>query len=49
MQIQDSDFVPVPSYSQSTVSNAAWVQVTLTKIEPDGTRTQTIAIAPKAK
>jgi len=43
------DFAPLPTYQETRNSNAAWVQVTLTKTEPDGTRTQTIAIVPKAK
>jgi hypothetical protein len=43
------DFAPLPTYQETRNSNAAWVQVTLTKTEADGTRIQTIAIAPKAK
>jgi hypothetical protein len=43
------DFAPPPTYQETRNSNPAWVQVTLTKVEADGTRTQTIAIAPKAK
>ena len=43
------DFAPLPTYNETRNSNGAWVQVTLTKTEPDGTRTQTIAIATKAK
>jgi hypothetical protein len=43
------DFAPLPTYQETRNSNAAWVQVTLTKTEADGTRTQTVAIAPKAK
>jgi len=43
------DFASLPTYQETRNSNAAWVQVTLTKTEPDGMRSQTIAIAPKAK
>jgi len=43
------DFAPLATYQETRNSNAAWVQVTLTKTEADGTRTQTVAIAPKAK
>jgi hypothetical protein len=49
MSVKNDDFKPLPTYQETHNRNAAWVQVTLTKIEPDGTRTQTIAIAPKAK
>jgi hypothetical protein len=41
------DFAPLPAYQETRNSNAAWVQVTLTKIESDGTRTQTSIIASK--
>jgi hypothetical protein len=43
------DFPALPQYSETRNSNAAWVQIILTKSEADGTRTQTVAIAPKAK
>jgi hypothetical protein len=49
MSNSSADFAPLPSYQETRNSNAAWVQVTLTKTEADGTRTQTVAIAPKAK
>jgi hypothetical protein len=43
------DFAPLPTYQETRNGNPAWVQIVLTKTEADGTRTQTIAIAPKAK
>jgi hypothetical protein len=49
MSNQSQDFAPLPQYVETTAKNKSWVNVTLTKIEADGTRTQTIAIAPKAK
>jgi hypothetical protein len=49
MSNSSADFAPLPTYQETRNSNAAWVQVTLTKTEADGTRTQTVAIAPKAK
>jgi hypothetical protein len=47
MQIQDPDFAPVPNYSQSTVSNAAWVNITLIRTDADGSRSQVLIIAAK--
>ena len=44
---KQQDFAPLPTYQETRNSNAAWVQVTLTKIESDGTRTQTSIIASK--
>jgi len=41
------DFAPLPTYQETRNSNAAWVQVTLTKVEADGTRTQTSIIVSK--
>jgi hypothetical protein len=49
MSAKTDDFQPLPTYQETRNSNAAWVQVTLTKVEPDGTRTQTIAIAHKVR
>jgi hypothetical protein len=46
---KEQDFAPLPTYQETRNSNAAWVQVTLSKTEADGTRTQTIAIAHKVK
>jgi hypothetical protein len=41
------EFAPIPSYTQSSVSNASWVNVTLTKIDPDGSTTQVFFLAKK--
>jgi len=41
------DFAPLPTYQETRNSNAAWVQVTLTKTEADGTRTQKSIIVSK--
>ena len=41
------DFAPLPTYQETRNSNAAWVQITLTKVESDGTRTQTSIIVSK--
>jgi hypothetical protein len=41
------DFAPLPTYQETRNSNAAWVQVTLTKVESNGTRTQTSIIVSK--
>jgi hypothetical protein len=41
------DFAPIPSYTQSSVSNASWVNVTLTKTDSDGSTTQVFFLAKK--
>jgi hypothetical protein len=43
------DFAPLPTVTQSTNSNQSWVVVTLTKDNPDGSRSQTTAIAAKPR
>jgi hypothetical protein len=47
MQIQDPDFAPIPSYSQTKVANDSWVNITLTKVDSDGSRSQVLIIAAK--
>ncbi len=47
MQIKDPDFAPISSYTQSSVSNASWVNVTLTKTDSDGSKTQVFFLAKK--
>ena len=44
---QNQDFQAQPSYEQTTKSNETWVNVTLTKTDPDGSRTQVSFIAKK--
>jgi hypothetical protein len=41
------DFPPLPSYSQSSVSNASWVNVTLTTTHSDGSKSQVFFLAKK--
>jgi hypothetical protein len=41
------DFAPLPSYTQTIQSNQAWVVLTLVRTDPDGSKTQVIAIEPK--
>lgn len=43
------DFAPLPQYDQTTVKNDSWVNVTVTRTDPDGSTTQTSTILPKAK
>jgi hypothetical protein len=47
MQIQDPDFAPIPSYSQTKVANASWVNITLTRVDGDGSRSQVLIIGSK--
>jgi hypothetical protein len=47
MQIQDSDFAPVPSYSQTKISNDSWINITLTKVDSDGSKSQVLILAAK--
>jgi hypothetical protein len=47
VQIQDPDFTPVPSYSQTKVANESWVNITLTRVDADGSRSQVLIIAAK--
>jgi len=44
---KNDDFAPLPIYKESTTANSNWVNVTLTRIDPDGTTTQTSSIVPK--
>jgi hypothetical protein len=41
------DFAPTPAYNQTSNENSAWVVVTTTVSYPDGSRSQTSAIAAK--
>jgi hypothetical protein len=34
---KNQDFAPLPIYQETRNSNAAWVQITVTKTEADGT------------
>lgn len=43
----DKDFQPLPTYAQTTTQNESWVNVTVTKTDPDGSRSQVLFIANK--
>jgi hypothetical protein len=44
---KSNDFPPLPTYSQSKTANEAWVNVTTTRTDSDGTVTQTSAFISK--
>ena len=44
---QSQDFTPPPTYSQSKTSNESWINVTTTKVEGDGSITQSQTIISK--
>ena len=44
---QDQDFQPLPVFQQSQTQNQTWVNVTTTRIDPDGTTTQHSQIISK--
>ena len=43
----DKDFQPLPQYSQSTIENSSWVNVTLTTTHSDGSKSQVFFLAKK--
>jgi len=43
----NSDFPPLPNYSQSTTQNASWINITLIRVDGDGSRSQVLIIAAK--
>ncbi len=47
MQIKDPDFAPIPSYSQTKITNDSWINITLTKLDSDGSKSQVLIIAAK--
>jgi hypothetical protein len=47
MNNPSQDFAPLPIYQETSTSNGSWVNVTLTKTEPDGSKTQTSTIVSK--
>jgi hypothetical protein len=49
MSSPTQDFAPLPQYSQTTTKNESWVNVTLTRSNPDGSKSQVATILPKAK
>jgi hypothetical protein len=46
---QFQDFATLSSYSQTTTKNESWVNVTVTRTDPDGSKSQKLTIAPKVK
>lgn len=44
---QNQDFQPLPEYSQTSVSNATYTNVTTTRTDSDGTVTQVLQIISK--
>ncbi len=49
MSNQSQDFAPLPIYKETSTSNTAWVNVTVTRTDPDGSKSQVATILPKAK
>jgi hypothetical protein len=47
MSAKTDDFQLLPQYKETSISNSNWVNVTLTKVESDGTKTQVSAIVSK--
>lgn len=47
MTAQDDDFKSLPTYTEASTSNGSWVNVTVTKTESDGTKTQVSNIVSK--
>jgi hypothetical protein len=49
MNSQSQVFLPLPTYTQTITKNDFWVNVTITRTDPDGSKSQTSTIAPKLK
>ena len=47
MSAKTDDFQPLPQYEETFTSNSSWVNVTLTRTDPDGSKTQTSTIVSK--
>lgn len=47
MSNKNDDFKPLPTYQETSNSNGSWVQVTLTRTDSDGTKTQVSSIVSK--
>ena len=41
------DFAPLPTYKETTIANQSYVNVTLTRVDPDCSTTQTSTIVRK--
>ena len=44
---QNQDFQPLPTYKETTTQNANWVNVTVTRTDSDGSKSQVFFIAKK--
>jgi len=49
MNSQSQVFLPLPIYTQTITKNENWVNVTITRTDPDGSKSQVLTIAPKLK
>jgi hypothetical protein len=49
MSSQAQDFAPLAQYSQTTTKNESWVNVTVTRTDSDGSKSQVATILPKTK
>jgi len=47
MSKKNDDFAPLPTYVETTIANQSYVNVTLTRVDPDGSKTQTSTIVSK--
>jgi len=47
MSNPSQDFAPLPTYKETTIANQSYVNLTITKTESDGTKTQTSIIVSK--
>jgi hypothetical protein len=45
----NQDFAPLPTYKETMIANQSYVNVTLTRVDPDGSTTQTLIIVSKKK
>jgi hypothetical protein len=41
------DFARLPTYVETTIANQSYINVTLTRVDPDGSKTQTLIIVSK--
>jgi len=49
MNSQSQVFLPLPIYTQTITKNDFWVNVTITRTDPDGSKSQVLTIAPIVK
>jgi len=46
---QNQDFAPLPQYDQKLTKNESWINLTLTRSDSDGNKSQVLIIVPKIK